>query len=263
VGFDKEISYRFWYALALQILELSCVGVLCLSLLYLFRRKILKIVQSSEAEREKYRKKIRFQMREPLNLILLYSDFLGKYLRGEIDVGMNRKRQLSLVEKIHELASNLDTITVQPLHCSYVDVNKIIQESIAIQSQNIFMSGVYIKTNLDMTLNHLYSDELYLKQIIVGLMTVSLNHTPEGGTIKISTALKTETDKSYAVITIKDNGFSLDQRSIERLKEKLSDDDAHYSFDGLDLDFSKIENLITLHQGTFQILFNGNHGKTI
>lgn len=259
IGYKKPIFQNKFNASALpRLLEIWGVGILCLILFYIFNKKIIALTRASESAKELYLRSLNQEMKAPLNSIIIHTDVLIKHIKGEIDIPVNHEQQISFLEKIQEESFNLMTLTTNILKRSYIDITQIIRHALAIQSQAASKRHINIKVVFEANLPLLYADELRLKQIVVGLLSLSINYTQVSGTITLKCFLQREQDRSFIIISIEDNGFGLSEHDIRRLSSKFEP-----LGDGLDLEYSSIEKLIKMHQGTCEIKKRQKQGKII
>lgn len=263
-GFDKNLVHQDFLALILpRLLELYGAGAFFLCLLYLLRKKLFSLGKISDVAKKPFLQRINSEMKESIEVILAYSNILLKHLQKETGVVVTAQRRIEFMEKIYKEALHLHTLAGTSLSFNYLTVNALIENSIDILTETALQKAITIKTSLDPTLLPFYGDEHRLKQIIVGLISLSMHYSPKNSTIKISTLTKVSPTKQMSlIIMIEDNGFSLNAEDIKRLSEKFDNTEEEDVF-GSSLDFASIEKLIHLHKGTYDIGNKSQGGKVI
>ncbi len=260
-GINQKVSFFYFLGKLCPIfITFIIIGVALALLLQSNRRQFLRQAAMSQKARFNFLKEVRSVGKDSLNSILVFSDILSKTLKKEIDVGVTVGKQLDLLSKIHEEACNLYDHTTDIMNFSEVDVNSVIEECVLVQSQTALLQDIKIKTSLYPYLPLLSADKLRLKQIILGLISLSLEYSPKKSLIKISTSLQNMNNQDFLELVIEDNGFALGQEELHRMQERLEKEaignDMHF-------DFKAIEKLVLLHQGTIHVKSQWHHGKKI
>lgn len=263
-GFDENILQQEFLALLLpRLLELYGVGAFCLCLLYLLRKKIFKLGNASEKNKNTFFQRINLEMKESIDTIIAYSNIIMKDLKRETVTIVTQEKKIEFIEKIYEEALNLNSIVGTTLNFSYIFLHTLIEESISILIKSALENSINIKVSVDSNLLPFYGDELRIKQIIIGLIYLSINYSPKNSTIKISAINKLSKEgRELLIIRIEDNGFSLNADDMMRISEKFSPENKEKNWEGV-LDFPSIEKLIRLHKGTCYVCNEWQRGKII
>lgn len=264
-GFNSQLAQQeFWVLLLPRLLELYGIGFFCLCLLYILRKKIFTLNDVSGKSKRIFLERINSELKDSIEIIFAYSSVLIKSFRKETGVIVTKERNLEFLEKIYVEALNLHNMVGNTLNPDHLSVNAIIEESITILIEMALKKNINIKASIDPTLFPFYGDELRLKQIVVGLISLSMEFSPKNSTIKISAMNKLSYDQSMLlIIQIEDDGFSLNADDIVRISEKFPHNEMKEEAWGLSLDFLNIENLIRLLSGTFFICNKSQRGKII
>ncbi|OJW54017.1 MAG: hypothetical protein BGO67_08105 [Alphaproteobacteria bacterium 41-28] len=261
-GFDNNVvSKDFILSVVPRLLELWGMGLFCIVLLYFFRKRILKDTYAAEKAKETFLQQVNQEMQNPVTSILTYSDIVLRYLKGTINVGISKERIIEFMNIIHEAASHLSFLTTPNLNLTFFDVNQVVKECINIHYHSILIRDIIIKSVLSEKLPPLYADELRFKQILLSLIALAIEYTPPGGTIKISTLLKSNKNKEFLSITVEDNGFGLNAEDIKRISNKFDTDKTSKKGSAIDLEFSSIEKLVKMHHGTCKLESIWPYGK--
>lgn len=260
-GFDKKVLAQELTSIVIpSLLEVWGMGLFCVVLLYFVRRRILRITASSERAKKAFLLQINQEMHLPITTILTYSEFLINYFKGNIKVMVNKNQHIEFVNNIYEAASNLYSLTAPCLNLTFFNANEVIMECINIHSHSALIRDMSIKPILADDLPLLYADELRFKQIITGLIDLGLEFTPQGGIIKITSFCDTIDEQNSLIIMMEDNGFGLSAEDIQRITNKF-DTKTLNKWTGLE--FSSIEKLVKMHQGTCQLASQWPYGKKI
>jgi hypothetical protein len=241
-GFDTLLTEQeFWILFLPQLLELYGVGAFCLCLLYLLRKNIFKLKTTSENYKKTFLNRINLEMKESIDTIIAYSNILKKNIKNEIEIIVTNERKIEFIEKIYEEALNLHSIVGKTLNNTYISIHEMINDAISILIETALENDIKFKTSVENALPLFYGDELRLKQILVGLLSLSMNYSPKKSTIKISATHQISSEgKMFLVIRIKDNGFILNGEDMMRISDKFSYENKESGWEG-NLDFASIE----------------------
>jgi two-component system phosphate regulon sensor histidine kinase PhoR len=210
-----------------------------------------------EKSRDTFLQQINKETQGPINNILTYSDVLLKYMEGKLDIGITQEKQIEFLKNIHQSAFSLYSLTSDNLNPTFFDVNSVVIDCVNIHYHSTLMKKIAIKVELEHNLPSLYADEIKFKQIVIGLISLGIEYTPTGGNIKISTSLKTYVDRKCLVLLVEDNGFGLDKEDIQRINQRYEENRQSV----IGLNFTSIERLIKMHQGTYKLESTWPFGK--
>lgn len=243
-----------------RIIETFGMGLFSLAILYFFRKRMMTVIKTSNILKEDFIILTHKKMHLHLDSILEYSYFLLQFLKGNIEVGVNKERQIEFVSNIHQAALTMKTLATDKLELKPIDINTIIKILVAMHSKTAFQNNISIKMNLEQNLPVLYADEFKIKQIIIGLLLSSIDDcTPNGGNITILTNLKNAKHKKFLQLIIQDDGFGLDENDMIRISEKFGEN----KNSDFNLDFTSIMKLVRLHNGICQVKSKWGKGRII
>lgn len=263
-GFNKEVIGKlFWEQLLHKIVWLLAIALSCLLVLYIFQQKLIKTARISEKAKQEFISHIKEGMNTSVNCILDHAQVMHNYFNGKIDIYISPEKLSTLIQNIYEAARSLKSFTYNSLKFSLIEPNKTIKECINMHMHSAIISGITIKESLGKYINPLCADEIKFKQIIASFIKLCMDYTPQGGFIKISTRTENIEGDPWLVIIFQDNGFSLSQDDIIRIKNKFSKLDNKHQIEGINLDFSEIDKLVKIHYGIYQIDPQRSQGKTI
>ena len=230
---------------------------------YMFsRERFFSKLKNAEKTRTLFLSEVASCMKEPLDEIILTSEILNRYHQGDFDLGITESRQASLVERIHMSALNLDTFTQINDVCVTFDVNQIVNECILMQFQNSFLKKIKIARHFSNNLPLFYANLLRFKQIIVGGLAISYEYCHKKSSVVIETSLKIETNKTFLIVSLIDDGLPLDENTLRRLTG-LSKSPRSFC-DPLASNFDNLEKLVHLEDGTVHLEpIPQNRGKKI
>jgi len=258
-GFKKSVFIREFQSLIIpRIIEFIAMGCFCSCLLYFSRRKFLNLLSFSNQIKESFFHRVNLELYASLRYIINSSNILLRGLKNEIEIGMNKEEQIILISQIYDEAVKLNTLTIDVLDLSYINVNKAIVESITINTQTALIKNIKVKCSLASHLPPLYGDELRFRQIISGLLNLSLEYNPQKSTITLFSVSRKIKNKTFLIIKIEDNGFSLNIEDIRRISNNANN---KKEGNRIHLDFSSIEKIIKLYYGKCSIYDKRHKGQ--
>lgn len=250
VNYDN-ISIWHFKSFLLTVLGLLLISGIFILLFLSQRKKAAMSAELFQNVKLKFLSQTKKEMLKSLDSILVYSEVLIKNLKQEKDVGINEERQLGFLKKISEATVHVVNQTTSDLDYSLINVNSVIKECILIQSQKSKLQNVKIETHLYPKPPRLYVDALRFKQIILGVISISLDCSlKKRGFIKISTVLKSSKGGKFLEIIFEDNGFPLEKEEIHHFHNQFEDE---INADGVTFNIKTLEKLIKLHNGYIQI----------
>lgn len=264
VGYNKGLVSNEFYTLVLpRIVEIFGMAFFCVFLLYLFRKRMLFFSNSSIKAKEEFLRKFGDEFQSFLFSISSQAEALLMILQNNGNAALSKTKQIELLQNISESANNLRNLTTNTLQITQIKVNDLLEECVLIHSQAAFLQGKKIVCRLQDNLPLLCADELRFKQIILGLLSLSLNCTKQGALIVISSTMHVEENKQYLAIGIKDDGVGLSTQELQRLRERFQLRSFNSQLDGTGLDIQEIIKLVELHGGTYTERSKIGKGKEI
>jgi signal transduction histidine kinase len=254
LGFNhKTFIKKFILSILPSLMQIMSIGIFSIILLYFSRRKIIDIGRSSSKAKEDLAAHINQRLCVNLDIILQYSGILMRFLKGEINVGINKERQLDFMYNIYKAASTARNINNEFFERTSVDLNGVVERAIEIHSMTVLQRNLAVNKKLNQSNLFILGDELYLKQIVVSLLSLSINYTPLGKGIFIATYVH----GTQAILKISYTSFELNDNDLMRIKNTLDKSNA-----AVDMEYAI--KLIELHGGTFNVeYFDSNKVMTV
>ena len=221
------------------------------------------LVQESDDAKEEFVRRINEEMDIPLQAIIAYSDVLARHVDGQINVSITKEKHVSLLNQISESAQDLRMMTTRILDIREIDVPTVINQCVTIHTREAMLKSIHLETRIEMTMPQFYADELRFKQIILGLVSRSIEYSPFGRTIIVSVNTVTEEDVPFLRLTVSDNGFGLTEKDIERIDTTFGKGGINRKAIGTDLELPAIKKLIRMHKGQFRIASKLGEGTSI
>lgn len=224
--------------------------------------RVISLFRNSDEEKEKFLRQINQELEYPLIEILQSANVLYQNHEESFDFSLSQEQQSRLLKKIIEGAQSLRMLTTDELYYSEVDLSQLIQECITISSKIAFLRNIQISYNHPEECPKIYLDRLRFQQVVLGLMSRSLQYTPEDGSIELQVVKVCKDQKEMLHLYIRDRGFGLDPHVVSRIEEKFSKESAKF-FDLTSLELSSIQKLVDLHSGSIEIESKWNIGTVV
>ncbi len=229
------------------------------------------ITAHKELERLKsqFVSRIGHELRTPLSAIMLNLELLeyGKperqaHYRQALTASAERLRQL--IEAFFQMAK-LDADLEQPDSLP-VDLNRLVQDTTGEQIGRAQAQGLTLDLKIDPAagLTPILSDPQWLRQVITIVVDNALKYTSAPGTITVSTATRTETDRAWYTITIQDTGPGLTSEDLSRLFDRFFRGSAasQYTVPGTGLNLAIAQAIMSKLGGKITVESEHGHGAT-
>jgi signal transduction histidine kinase len=211
-----------------------------------------EIVRNEKLKNE-FISSVSHELRTPLTSIkgwseTLLSGGLEEQEETKLGLGVITKETDRLIGLVEDL---LDFSKLQSggmgIRCEIVDINRLVEEI----GEQFIASGNRHKLNIEVELGEgpleLTADRNRLKQVMVNLLDNAIKFTPEGGTIRLTTAREEEEVR----IQVEDTGEGIQAENIKRVTEKFFKGTTRYPGSGLGLSICK--EIVQLHKGRMGI----------
>ncbi|MBW4477853.1 MAG: two-component sensor histidine kinase [Tolypothrix brevis GSE-NOS-MK-07-07A] len=146
-----------------------------------------------------------------------------------------------------------------------IDLRKLLQEVINLQSVNVQKKGLKFKIDLGQEVIAIRGDAAKLKQVLINVIGNATKFT-ETGSIAIATEIENSFSQSQVIITITDTGVGIEPAQQHKLFRPfvMADNASTRKFEGTGLGLAISRNLIELMKGTITLDSAGiNQGTTI
>jgi len=244
------------YPLIIEIL----FTVLILIIHGYFNNKLtINKIKISEFYKISFLKSLKDQNQKFIESIQIYCDVLIKNTSSELDIKIDPSKQYDFLKKINEEITFLKNFTTDSLEYTDVNINKLIFECTSILYQNLLLKTIKIELFLCSYELILRGDEVRLKQIILNLILLNIEFSPENSVINIYTSLNQNQDEQLITIIFEDTGFAIGRDALVRMQKRNFNST---TFDNVKLDFLSVEQLVKLHGGELKINSKWNKGKS-
>ncbi len=180
--------------------------------------------EKASTAKSEFLAKISHEIRTPLNAIIGFSEVMIEERFGPL--GNDRYRQYlkdihtsggHLISLLNDLL-DLSKIEAGKLDLSFVSVNlnDLVQQSVAIMQQEANRERVIIRSSLASGLPAIVADARSVRQIALNLLSNSIKFTGAGGQVIVSTAL---TDDGEVALRVRDTGAGMSEHELQTALE--------------------------------------------
>ncbi|MCA0317227.1 MAG: PAS domain S-box protein [Proteobacteria bacterium] len=226
--------------------------------------------EQASSQKSDFLAKISHEIRTPLNAIIGFSEVMMEERFGPVgneryrdylkDIHSSGGHVLSLINDLLDLSK----IEAGKLELSFtsVDLNDIIQSTVAIMQPQANRERVIIRSSLQPRLPNVVADSRSLRQIVLNLLSNSVKFTPAGGQIIVSTALS---DAGEAVLRVRDTGVGMTETELraamEPFRQVATSNPRAAKGTGLGLPLTKA--LVEANRASFGISSTPNQGTLV
>ena len=214
--------------------------------------------ETADRLRTEFVRNVSYQLRDPLNAIVGYTQFLESGQMGELN-----EQQSNFVGSISEASDTLskliddilDLAMIEAgrldLDISDVDLKSVIQDSIGMVVSNVEDTEIVLSTEIQNDIGTLRADERRLRQILFNLVSNAMRFTESGG--KITVEAMREDDMIWLSVT--DTGSGIDYDKQASAFDSFSSGDRK----GAGLGLALVRSFVELHNG--QVLMQSTPGE--
>jgi len=200
------------------------------------------------------------ELRTPLNAILGFSEAMKCEVLGPMqnanykgycaDIHESGRHLLQLINEILDL-SRIEAGRYE-LHEEPVRLSDIVEDCLRLLQLRAESKGLQVVLDIPRGLDQIWADERAMRQVCLNLMSNALKFTPRGGRITLSVSTAAEGGQ---ILMVKDTGPGIPKEEIPRVMQAFGQGSlAHQTAEGgTGLGLPIVQNLVTLHGGTFEL----------
>ncbi len=215
--------------------------------------------------------KMSHELRTPLNSIIGFSDVLLEETAGPLTAKQRRfvdnvltsgRQLLTLINDILDLSK----VEAGRMELSITRVNPAgaVEEVLSSLHPLASRKGHTLRSEVPADLPLVRADAARLKQILVNLVSNAIKYTPDGGSIIVRGAERTEGARAVVRLEVVDTGIGIAVSDLERVFDEFEQVGGEYgrSQEGTGLGLALARRLVMLHSGTLGVQSTPGAGST-
>lgn len=220
--------------------------------------------EAEEANRikDEFLATISHELRNPLNVILGYSEVLvrsneanqSEFVQRAAEI--LRRNAIAQAQLVNDL---LDLSRLQlgkfSLNRQVVSLTKTINDAVETVQAEALAKGLEIKIEMSNELVFVDGDPLRMEQIVWNLLNNAVKFTPSGGTVTVKLAKR----NGFARLAVADTGQGIEPKFLPHVFEVFRQADATISrrHGGMGIGLALVQQLVQLQQGTVSVSSGG------
>ncbi|MFQ6063787.1 MAG: sensor histidine kinase, partial [Methanosarcinales archaeon] len=198
-------------------------------------------------------------LRSPLSVIKGYPELVLYNLKnGSLEEEELKEWMEIIIENIKKCFGIIDNIlefSKPKTNKEYISIANIIDNTLELIGSNLLKSKIEIIK--DLKDYKVYGNKNQLMQVFINIFTNARDAMPEGGKLFI----KTEENKKYGIIRVKDTGIGIKKEYINRIFEPFFTTKGFT--DGSGIGLSMCQKIINEHKGFIEVHSEEGIGTTI
>jgi two-component system cell cycle sensor histidine kinase PleC len=216
--------------------------------------------ESANIAKSRFLATMSHELRTPLNAILGFSEVMKCELLGPVEnanykeycgnIHESGRHLLQLINEILDL-SRIEAGRYE-LHEEPVRLTDVIEDCLRLLHLRAESKGLHVSLDFEKGLRQLWADERAIRQICLNLISNALKFTPRGGSITLTAGSTPDGGQTFVV---KDTGPGIPKDEIPKVMQAFGQGSlAHQTAEGgTGLGLPIVQNLATLHGGTFEL----------
>ncbi len=221
-------------------------------------RERAEAFETADRLRTEFVRNVSYQLRDPLNAIVGYTQFLESGAAGEMNDLQSSSMQ-SIGEASNTLSKLIDDILDLAmieagrldLDISSVDLGEVIQDSVNMMVSNIADTEITIETSIQPDIGEMSADERRIRQILFNLLSNARRFTEPGGRITVEASRM----EDIITLSVTDTGAGIDFEKQASAFDSFSSGDRQ----GAGLGLALVRSFVELHNG--QVLMQSAPGQ--
>ncbi|MCM8829530.1 MAG: ATP-binding protein [Candidatus Omnitrophica bacterium] len=194
---------------------------------------------------------ISHELKTPLTAVKGYVETLQEEIPPELKdyLVIIKKHTDRLINILNDILSLAEMEETQKIELVPINIKEVVEETIKMFTGKIRDKNLSLKIDIDDGLV-ISGDRLRIEEMFINLIDNAVRYTDKGGI-----TIKGLREKDRVIISIKDTGIGIPERSIPRIFERFYVVDRSRSKEtgGTGLGLSIVKHIIMLHKGTIDV----------
>lgn len=260
LGIDQNFAHKeFIFEILPKIIEIFAIWIFFVLLLWIYNKRIIKKALENSWEQEQTINLIVDRVRVPLLKIHKKCLDIYEYVKKE-NISSNKIKME--IEQVSNDIKHLLAPILGKLSYSNIEATKIIQECLLICQSQVDKNKIKLTTKINFKKLEVEADETILRQIIIGMILLSINQTPIKGTIKIEAKIINNNNNQFLEIRVIDNGFGFSETEITQIFNRVKIKACVKKY-GISPDLNSVQQLVLQHNGKLTTHKNNRGRSTV
>ncbi len=201
---------------------------------------------------------IAHEINNPLTSILINSHLLAERLQGDESCGEGLKMIIDETSRCSTIVNGLLEFSRQTLpRKEPVDVNVIVEKTLALLRSQILVHRVIVNKHLDRTLPQIMIDGNKIEQVFTNIILNAIDAMPDGGSLGITTRISG--DGQYVEVVFSDTGCGIPPEQMGKIFDPFF---TTKGTKGTGLGLSVSYGIVEQHNGTITAASKVKEGST-
>ena len=226
-------------------------------------------MERADAMKRNFMGHISYELRSPLTNIIGFTDLLSSEIKGPISeaqaeyLGYIQNSSEDLLETVDEII-DLSTIDAGAMQLDYADVGveEVVAAAVKRVENRLDDHDLVLDVHADTDLGTIEADADRLVQVLRNLLLNAIEHTGDGGTLRLSVSRQTLSGVSYAAFAVSDSGPGIPEGDRDRVFEPFFSQKGGGRKRGPGLGLAVVKAFVNLHGGHVQLV-TGSDGTTV
>lgn len=177
--------------------------------------------------------------------------------RKTIDIIKEESAKLIATIKESKKLSLLESENIS-LNLKKVDINKLLEKIVKSFKFEMKIKAIKVNKELDKSLPQIKIDQLLIEQALSNILKNAIKYSHKNGTVE----LKTNTEKDFLKISVKDYGKGINKEDMPYIFERFYRGDKSRQDEGIGIGLSIAQQIIKIHKGKIESNSNFKQGST-
>ena len=192
------------------------------------------------------------EVNTPLAVISSYAQMLAKRVADDPGQTKILDKITSQTFRASEIVNSLLNVSrTSPREFAEIDLNRTVQETLALIEPQLRKAQIEVETNLEPEAAAVIGNSGRLQQVLLNLFLNARDAMPQGGRLMIGNEVREVAGEAVAAITVRDNGIGIDPAHRKRVFDPFFTTKGNHRGTGLGLAVSY--GIVREHSGTMGV----------
>ena len=260
-GFNHNLLIRnFILSNIPSIIEIIIILLFFIILLYFYHQRIVKSAVVASDTQEEFFSSVVSRMNGPLISALGTCKEIKSIIEGEL---IEKDTASQKIDYVQNILRKLIAPMQENLGRKKFDAKKCLLKIYHTCHKEARKKSIVFETETSFQTLLIEADEHKFKQIVLGLVFAAIDQTPKKGSISIEAKKGLLRKNDCLEISVKDNGFGLSNDYVSEIFQKANKRAPIKTFIGERIDLERIQHLVLMHHGEFDVDHTLGEGKVI